>query len=38
MRNNEIDITGMTWNTYPERLQEAGIKWKFYQNVCGCAL
>jgi phospholipase C len=32
MRNEEIDITGMTWKTYPERLQEAGIKWKFYQN------
>src|SRR6185312_1065623 len=32
MRNNQIDITGMTWKTYPERLQEAGVKWKFYQN------
>ncbi|RZU42486.1 phospholipase C [Edaphobacter modestus] len=32
MRNNEILVGGMTWKTYPERLQEAGIKWKFYQN------
>lgn len=32
MRNDEILIGGMTWKTYPERLQEAGIKWKFYQN------
>ena len=22
----------MTWKTYPERLHEAGINWKFYQN------
>jgi phospholipase C len=32
MRNDEILSGGMTWKTYPERLQEAGIKWKFYQN------
>ena len=32
MRNDEILIGGMTWKTYPERLQEAGIKWKFYQK------
>jgi phospholipase C len=32
MRNNEILNGGMTWKTYPERLQEAGIEWKFYQN------
>src|SRR3984957_6145902 len=32
MRNNEILAGGMTWKTYPERLQEAGIKWKFYQK------
>ena len=32
MRNNEIERGGMTWKTYPERLQEAGISWKFYQN------
>ncbi len=32
MRNDEILITGMTWKTYPERLQEAGVTWKFYQN------
>jgi phospholipase C len=32
MRNNEIERGGMTWKTFPERLQEAGISWKFYQN------
>ena len=32
MRNPEIDVGGMTWTTYPERLQQAGISWKFYQN------
>jgi phospholipase C len=32
MRNDEILSGGMTWKTYPERLQAAGIQWKFYQN------
>lgn len=32
MRNNEIERGGMTWKTYPERLQEAGISWRLYQN------
>lgn len=37
IRNNEIfnyEILSrpMTWKTFPERLQEAGIPWKFYQN------
>jgi len=32
MRNDEILIGEMTWKTFPERLQEAGIQWKFYQN------
>ena len=32
MRNEEIDDGGMTWKTFPERLQEAGISWKSYQN------
>jgi len=32
MRNDEILSGGMTWKTYPERLHEAGIQWKFYQN------
>jgi len=32
MRNDEIGKGGMTWRTYPERLHEAGISWKFYQN------
>ncbi len=32
MRNEEIDYGGMTWKTFPERLQDAGISWKSYQN------
>ena len=32
IRNEEIECGGMTWKTFPERLQEAGIGWKFYQN------
>ncbi|MFZ2868489.1 phosphocholine-specific phospholipase C [Zavarzinia sp.] len=24
---------GFTWKTYPERLQEAGVTWKVYQNM-----
>ncbi|VWD35368.1 phospholipase C [Burkholderia lata] len=25
--------TGLTWTTYPERLQAAGVSWKVYQNM-----
>src|SRR6202034_3783784 len=32
MRNDELFRLKMPWKTYPERLQEAGISWKFYQN------
>ncbi|MEO6923700.1 MAG: alkaline phosphatase family protein, partial [Bryocella sp.] len=32
MRNEEIMIGGQTWKTFPERLQDAGVSWKFYQN------
>jgi phospholipase C len=32
MRNEQIDPGGMTWKTFPERLQEAGVTWKSYQN------
>ena len=32
MRNPEILEGGMTWTTFPERLEHAGISWKFYQN------
>ncbi len=32
MRNEQIDYGGMTWKTFPERLQDAGITWKSYQN------
>ncbi len=32
MRNDEILSGDMSWKTYPERLHEAAISWKFYQN------
>ena len=32
MRNDQLERGGMSWKTFPERLQEAGIDWKFYQN------
>jgi phospholipase C len=32
IRNEQIDPGGMTWKTFPERLQEAGVSWKHYQN------
>ncbi|MFT8675695.1 MAG: phospholipase C, phosphocholine-specific [Acetobacter sp.] len=32
MRNPEILQGGMTWTSFPQRLSEAGIGWKFYQN------
>lgn len=30
--NNKAPKGGYTWTTYPERLQEAGISWKVYQQ------
>ncbi len=32
MRNGQIMIGGQKWKTFPERMQEAGVSWKFYQN------
>ncbi|GAN59369.1 hypothetical protein ACI01nite_17180 [Acetobacter cibinongensis] len=32
MRNGEILDGGMTWSTFPERLEQAGVSWKYYQN------
>jgi len=32
MRNEQYERLQMPWKTYPERLQDAGISWKFYQN------
>ncbi|WP_454690049.1 phosphocholine-specific phospholipase C [Achromobacter aloeverae] len=32
MRNAEILRGGMKWTTFPERLEDAGVSWKFYQN------
>lgn len=30
--NGQINYKDVRWKTYPERLQEAGIAWKVYQN------
>lgn len=32
MRNDQLSAGNLPWKTFPERLQEAGIDWKFYQN------
>lgn len=32
MNNPKIAAGDMIWGTYPERLQDAGVSWKFYQN------
>lgn len=32
VRNEHIDYGGLVWKTFGERLQEAGIRWKSYQN------
>lgn len=29
----DASTEGYTWTTYPERLQDAGISWKLYQNL-----
>lgn len=30
--NGEIDYEDVNWKTFPERLEEAGVSWKVYQN------
>ncbi len=32
MDNGQINYKDVSWKTYPERLQEAGVSWKVYQN------
>ncbi len=32
MRNEQIDYGGLSWKTFPERLQDAAVHWKSYQN------
>jgi phospholipase C len=32
MRNDELFRDRLPWKTFPERLSEAGVSWKFYQN------
>jgi phospholipase C len=35
---NKVPVGGCTWTTYPERLQQAGVSWKVYeqQDSYGC--
>jgi phospholipase C len=37
MRNPELFRGNLTWKTFPERLSDAGIDWKFYQNELNIA-
>ncbi|RFZ95552.1 phospholipase C, phosphocholine-specific [Mucilaginibacter conchicola] len=30
--NEDSDFEGATWTTFPERLEDAGVSWKCYQN------
>jgi phospholipase C len=32
MRNNELFARPLPWKTFPERLSDVGISWRFYQN------
>ena len=32
VNNGQINYQNLLWKTYPERLEEAGISWKVYQN------
>ncbi|WP_025865564.1 phosphocholine-specific phospholipase C [Prolixibacter bellariivorans] len=32
VNNGQIDFKDVSWKTYPERLEEAGISWGVYQN------
>jgi phospholipase C len=33
VRNSDVDYTALAkWTTFPERLEDAGISWKIYQN------
>jgi len=37
MRNPEYSRGRLKWKTFPERLSEAGVPWKIYQNELGLA-
>ncbi len=32
LANSDIPLSGLTWTTYPERLQAAGVSWKVYRQ------
>lgn len=36
--NGQINYKDVSWKTYPERLEEAGISWKVYQNELSVAV
>jgi len=33
--NDDLDFQDIYWKTFPERLEEAGVSWKVYQNELG---
>lgn len=35
LSNSPPTSAGLTWTTYPQRLQQAGISWQIYQGVTG---
>ena len=38
LRNSDVDYgSWASWTTFPERLEDAGISWKIYQNEIGAA-
>lgn len=36
IRNDDFGYGKMTWQTFPELLEEHGINWRFYQNETSC--
>lgn len=36
LRNEQTHAAGLAWTTYGERLEQAGVSWKFYQNLLWC--
>jgi phospholipase C len=36
IRNDDFSYGKLNWGTFPEKLEENGIAWKFYQNEVSC--
>ncbi|UIR54739.1 phospholipase C, phosphocholine-specific [Sphingobacterium sp. SRCM116780] len=36
--NDQLNYKDLSWKTYPERLEEAGVSWKVYQNELSVAV